>query len=303
MAPFVRIDGEARIILGEVQQHIGVHVIGAAVHIGARCLALARERIHPARRRAFRQQPAIFGTERAQRFQRRRPHFRQREAPLVAHQRRIDVVIMEIRQAQHPLPEGEIAMQRRQPPIGLGDQRPVNAFRNVVAGQRPLQAVVVAPRLRLEDVAAHLRGKRGAERAFERLVARPEAVEDHFAVVAIGRLALDRITLIVETHGPAGRQRHLGPWNVGGGELVANVVRPGERRCPTRRAAAPIPRSEYAAPGAGCWRDRSGTWPGPVSAATNRSTDAWPTVRISGSTQAVASPSAVNTSCACCLRS
>ena len=74
MAPFMGVGGKPLIILGEVEQQIGVHVIGAAAHIGAGRLALAREGIHPARRRAAREQPAIFGAERAHRLQRGGAH-------------------------------------------------------------------------------------------------------------------------------------------------------------------------------------------------------------------------------------
>jgi len=85
-------------------------------------------------------------------------------------------------------------------------------------------------RLGLEHFALGLAGKRGAERIFERFVARPELIEDQLAVGAIGRPAMERVALIVEHGlGPVG-QSDGRARNVRRDHLHADIARSGERR-------------------------------------------------------------------------
>ena len=64
----------------------------------------------------------IVGPERLYRVDRQLPHLGERVAAVRLHQRRVDVLITHVGQAEHSPPKLEIAMQYRQAAIGLGDQ-------------------------------------------------------------------------------------------------------------------------------------------------------------------------------------
>ena len=127
MAPFVGVGGEAVIFVAEVEQQVRVHVIGRAVHVGARGFARPRQRIHPALARHVGELALIVGAQRLHRLDRQLPHVGQAVGAVRLHQRRIDVPIAEVGQAEHPPAKLEVALEHRQTAVGLGDQRPVDA--------------------------------------------------------------------------------------------------------------------------------------------------------------------------------
>ena len=192
-----------------------MNVVGRAVHVGARGFPGPRQRIHPALARHVRELALIVGAHRLHRVDRQLSHVGEAVGPVGLHQRRVDVPIAKVGQAEHPPAQLEIALQHRQTAVRLRDQRPIHAFGDVAAVERRLECAVVVPRLGLEQRALDLRAERRAERVLERLVARPELVEDHLAVGAVRDLAGDRIALIIEPHLCAVAELHGRSRNVG----------------------------------------------------------------------------------------
>ena len=208
-----------------------MHVIsGAGVHIGARFLAGAWQRVHPFARRRLGQHGYVIRAERLQRLQHGRPHLRHRHLLVELHQRRIDIVIGHVGQLQQLAAQLEIAVQLRQAGVGFADQRSIDRLGNVVAGQVHRQRGRVFAGLLGEDVRLHMAEIGGAQRALELAVFAEERIEHRLAVGAIGGIAIEREALIVEPHLLAGGQRDRRPGNVRGDQLLANVARPRKGR-------------------------------------------------------------------------
>ena len=100
-------------------------------------------------------------------------------------QRRVDVVVREVRDAEQLGAQAEGAVQRRQRAVRLGDQRAVDRLGNVAAVQRRGQARGVLAGPRVEEVALDLRVERDPEGALELLVRLPELAKDEDAVGAV----------------------------------------------------------------------------------------------------------------------
>ena len=233
VTPFVGVGREPVIFVAEVEQQIGVNVVGARVHVGARRLARPRQRIHPALGAHVREEANIVRPQRLDRIDRQLAHLREAVGPVGFHQRRVNVPIAHVRQPEHPPAKLEIAVEHGKPPVRLGNQRAIDRLRDVGAVERGLERAVVMPRLGPEQIALRLCRERRAERVLERLVAGPKLVEHQLAVGAVGRSADKCIALVVETGLLAVAELDGGTRDIGRGELVADVLRPGERR--TRR--------------------------------------------------------------------
>ena len=230
MAPFMGIGAHPVIFVAQVEQQIGVHVERAGVHIGPRPLALAGPGIHPFGRSRLGDARLIVGAERLHGFERRRAHLVERVAAVHRYQRRIDVVIADVRQLEHLAAQLEIAVELGQPLVRLGHQRAVYGLGHVVAGKRAGERGRVFPCLGIEDVAAHLGAIGRAERVLELAVRGPEGVEHCLAVLAARRVAVERIALRIEADLLAGGERDRRPGNVRRAQLPRDLARRGERR-------------------------------------------------------------------------
>ena len=173
VAPFVRINAEAIIFVAHVEEQVRVHAISVGLHIGARRFSRPWERIHPPFRARIGKDSDIFGPERPHRLDRQLTDLGQSIASVRLHQRRINVPITHVGQAEHPPAKLEIAVEDWKPAIGFGDQRPVDRFGQVGAVERALNRAIIFARLGGELVAIDLRRKRGAERTFEALCSLP----------------------------------------------------------------------------------------------------------------------------------
>ena len=173
MAPLMRVGRQPIIFVAEVEQQIRVNVIGAGVHVSARSLAGPGQGIHPFARRHVREFTNVVGAQRLHRVDRQLAHLGQRVSPVRLHQRRIDVPIAHVGQAEHSAAKLEVTVQHRKAAVGLGDQRAVDRFGQVAAVERGLQRAVVMARLGAEQIALHLRGERSAETCSRRPCSSP----------------------------------------------------------------------------------------------------------------------------------
>ena len=148
-------------------------VIGAAVRVGARPLAGVREEIDPAFVERPLQHRRVLGAERRQRREDMLLRLLRRVRQIDrADERRVQVVIVQLVEAHHPLAQLQVAMERRQRAVDAVDEPRIHRRRDVRAVEHHLQRRRILSRLREEqhllDIAVHRRPERAAE-ASERL--------------------------------------------------------------------------------------------------------------------------------------
>ncbi len=114
-----------------VQEQIRMEVIDGAIHVRARGLAGLRIHMHPVAVQTRGQHLEIVGPQRPSRRERERLRFVQVERPVGCHKRRIDVVVREVIQAEHPSSQLEIAVQGRKMPVRGFYQRLIDVDRDV----------------------------------------------------------------------------------------------------------------------------------------------------------------------------
>ena len=185
------------VVLPEVvQQHVRVHVVGAAVRVGARALALGRIPVEPALVERALQHATCS---------------RRRAAPSPAStcfcassgvyrrstdddERRIQVVVVQVvGDAHHPLAQPQVAVERRQ---AAGSRRRSGACRptpGCSARRAPPRGSSAYFRdLRVEQRLLHARVHRRAERAAEAAERAEERRHRRLAVVAVRRACAAR---------------------------------------------------------------------------------------------------------------
>ena len=190
-------------------------------HRAVRARSLARRRIpvRPLPAQPFRERCAIVGAERRHGANHERGRLVRRErARAIVDEGNVEVLVAQALDTQHPLPQREIPVQRRQMPMRVPDELRVHVDGDVVAEKRGLQRRSVFAGGSLERVRLDLRVQRRSERARELAVRGPERLEYLRAVVAVQRLAMLFILAFVEQHFLPVRQRHHGPRQVGIGE-------------------------------------------------------------------------------------
>lgn len=143
--------------------------------------------------------------------------------------RRIDVPVAHLGQAQQAPAHLEIAVQDRQAAVRLRDQGPIDRLGNVRPVHRGGQAARILPRLGGEDVALDLGRQRGAQAGFIDLECAEEGVEHGLALGAVAGGARGGVALAVQPNLLAGHL-DLGPGDVRQHELVADLLRPGQSR-------------------------------------------------------------------------
>ena len=224
VAPFVAIGRQTLEVVRVVEEQIGMHIIGGAEHIGPSRLALLRIDVRPLAQGRLGQSVDIVRTQGLQRFQSGLAGGRQVELCVELGQRRIDVVIGHVRQAQQPAPHVKIAVQDRQAVVRLRHQRAIDALGNVRAVQRAGQGGRIFPRPGRKQIPLNLGRQGGAQAGLISLEGSEIGGEHLLAGGAIGGGAGGAVALAVETHGLA-RHFDLRPGDIGQHQLGPD--RPG----------------------------------------------------------------------------
>ncbi len=214
--------GDALEVVGVVEQHVGVHVVGPAGGVGARPLAGRRVPVDPARVERPRQHLDVALAQRLQRVGDEPARLARCEAPLgLAAQRAVLVEVLLPPQPQRATAQLQIAVQQRKLLAHLPDQVAVDRGRHVVAVERRRHARLVAPHARAEQVRLDRGVQVLAQRVVEIAVGPEVGREELHPVVAVGGGAV----LLEGDRGelddlPVG-ERHLGPRHV---DVVQHVV-------------------------------------------------------------------------------
>ena len=106
-----------------VHEHVRMDVIGAAVRVGARPFAGVREEIDPSLVERPLQHRRVLGSERRQRREHVLLRFLRRVRQIDrADERRVQIVVVQLVEAHHPLPQFQVAVERRQRAIDAVDR-------------------------------------------------------------------------------------------------------------------------------------------------------------------------------------
>ena len=232
-----------------VEQQVGVDVVDVAEHVRARRLPRLRVDVHPAALEPLAQQVLVVGAEGRGRRQGQGRRLVDAELAVERGQRRVDVVVVQVVEAQHAPADAEVAVQRRQVAAGRVEQGAVDGGGDVGAGQRRLQRAAVTPHPGVEDVGLHLRVEQLPEGRLVGLPGAPEPVEHELAVAAVLRRPVQGVGGLVEGHLLTGGQGDGGERHVragqqgvdalgalhhgaGGRDDLLGLVRQGVRRVP-----------------------------------------------------------------------
>ena len=218
MAPLVRDRGDRLVVVVVVHQHVRVHVVGIAIHVGAGQLVRARVRIHPAVIESVGHGVDIVLAERRYRFQHELAADVVGQLDVAVHERRIDVVVMQLRHAQQLRPQAEVAIERRQVRFGLRDQHVEDGHRDIVGIERARNRIGIPAHFRVHRILLELRIQIHADGAFIGLERGEEGVHHLLAVLAVRSFAVLRVGRCVERDLFAGGQLDFRPRYVGIGE-------------------------------------------------------------------------------------
>ncbi len=210
MAPFVGDRRHRFVVVVVVHQHVGVHVVGVARHVRARLLVRARIGVHPAAVEAVGQRGDVFPAQRRDGIDDELPALRIGKLEIAVHERRIDVVVVELRHAEQLRAEPEIPIKRRQAGVGLRNQRVEHRDRNIVAVERARDRVRVLAHLGVHRILLQLRIQVDADRALVGLERAEERIHHALAIVALRGFAVFRVGRGVERHLLAGGELDLG---------------------------------------------------------------------------------------------
>ncbi len=151
--------------------------------------------------------------------------------------RRINVVIAQLADAQHLTAQLQIAMEGRQPGVHLIHQLRIDFRRQAAAEHRRFEHAIELARPRVEHRALHLRVQRRAHAVLILLPRAPERIEDQLAVAAIDQLPPARIARLIDFQFASIRQLDRRPRNTGIGIervdllwLAQREARPGQQR-------------------------------------------------------------------------
>ena len=179
-------------------------------------LARARQEVGPSGLVAARELAAVLVAERGHRRQRHRHGLVDRVAAVdLLDERRVQVLVPERGEAEHPLAQRQVPVQRRQVRVDVLDELAIDAHGDVVMEHRRLEARGEVVHVGVEDVGLELRVQRRAHRALEPLQRREERLEDLQAVGALGRGARSVVPGGVEANLLARRQLHRGVGEIG----------------------------------------------------------------------------------------
>ena len=220
-----------------------MHVVGIARHVRAGLLMRPRIGVHPAACESFRHRRDVALAKRPRRLEHQALRFVERIRVGAGHERRIDVVVAHLASgdAEKARAQPEVAMQRWQTLVGLGDERVVDGTRQPLAVEGALERPRVLAHARVDRVLLQALVKGDAVAALELLPLAPERVEHALAIVAVGRFATLLVSGVVEQQFFAVGEPHLRPRHVRvredlvhGASRAARQVEVGDQRLAAR---------------------------------------------------------------------
>ena len=129
MAPFMGVGRSAVVVVLMIEQHERMYVVRGARHVCTRALARLRIDVHPAFFRSNRERAGVIGAEHLNRCQERLPRRFDRKRRVGLDERRIDIVVAEIIDAEHTSAKLEVPMQHVDTIVGDVNQCAVNLRR------------------------------------------------------------------------------------------------------------------------------------------------------------------------------
>ena len=228
VSPLVRKGHQALEGVGVVEKDIGRLAVDAG-GIGTVPLARLRPDVHGAGRQRQLELVLVLVAQRLHRGQRDGRTLIQRIAALRGHQVGVDVVVVQVRQLEHLLPQLEVAVQRGQRGVGLGHQRAQHLLRHLDAEQRRRCRRGVLAQPRIDHALVHTLRQQRAQRVLELAVSLPEAVEDLLAHSAVRVLAPLGVPGVGDLHRLAVHHQR-GPVDVGVDQQLACVGKAAQHR-------------------------------------------------------------------------
>ena len=214
-------------------------VVGAAVGVGAGALALVRQQIDPPLLERALNRRLVLGAERRDRLEDQLLRLLRRVFELHrADERRVEVVVVELVEAQDLLAQLQVAVKGRQVAVHAVDQARVDRHRDVRAVERHLERGRVLPRLGEEQHLLRFAVHRRAERAAEAAERREKRRHHLLAVGAIGQRAQIAERRLIELDGAAVAQRHRRVREIGVREDAVDVGRASPRAGRRRRGSS-----------------------------------------------------------------
>ena len=213
--------GDIVVAAHEVQELVGVHIVGRAVAVRARFLALGGHEVHPAGLVALLEVVHIGLAEGSAGFEREVHGLLGREGQVhILHDGGVEVLVAELLDAHHPLPELEVAVQGVKVGVHIADELLINGRGDVVPVEGGLKAGAVVPGVLVEHVRLDLGVERCAQGPLELVVPAPKCLEHEVPVRAVAGGPVFRIRGRVQERDDFARgELHiLGVGQVGVGE-------------------------------------------------------------------------------------
>ena len=183
-----------------------MHAVHAS-RIRARVLARAGQKIGPPGVEAVGQFAVVLWPQRRHRGQGHGHRILHRIVAVdFIDQRRIQILVAQLRQSQHALSQLQIAVQGGKVGVHVLDQLPVNAHRNVIAEERRLQGRIEVVHVAIEDVGLELCRQHRAGGPFKCLQRAEESLEDLHPVGPVARGARARIPRRIQPDLLSGRE-------------------------------------------------------------------------------------------------
>ena len=182
--------------------------------------------MHPGPGEPLFEQLQVVIAERRRRGTHQRLRLGDVEGALRCDQRRVDVVVVQVVEPQHPLPQPEVAVQGRQVAVRRLDQLLIDHGRDVRPRERRVQRAVISSGLRLEHVRLDVGVERLPQCGLIGLPHPPEPVEHQPAVVPVPRRPVQRVGCLVQPHLLSGRQRDGRERHVRAGEHRVDTLGP-----------------------------------------------------------------------------
>mmetsp|Transcript_6014 Transcript_6014/g.23952 ORF Transcript_6014/g.23952 Transcript_6014/m.23952 type:complete len:557 (-) Transcript_6014:1630-3300(-) len=185
-----------------VQEHEGRHAVDAVL-VGATALAGRWQCMHGVGPQRGLEQRLVVLAQRLGRLQRQRRRVIERVGLGLCDQGRVDVVVVQVRQAQHLLAQLEVAVQRGQSAAHLGHQRAVDRLGHGLRPQAHRDSAGVAAQLGHRGVVPHHIAQRHAIGVLVLADRAEEGIEDLLAHRAVGALAQQAVAGVVDALGLA----------------------------------------------------------------------------------------------------
>ncbi len=141
------------------------------------------------------------------------------------HERRVDIIVVHLLEAQHAGAQPEVTVQRGQRLVHFLDERAVDGRRDVVLVQLPIQHAVVVARLGERRLRLEVRVQDQADGVAVLLPLAPERVEGEFAILPDLASAYLAVALRVDSDFLARRQSNGRPGDVRVGQHAVGVAR------------------------------------------------------------------------------